>query len=283
MTDSLTFVQISDTHIGPRGELQFGTDTAGNLIAVSNRLREMGLDPAAIIFSGDLSNDGEPRSYEHFVELLAEHFEPLGAPLLLGLGNHDSRLPFRRIVLGDGNCTDDSEPYYYSQVIQGVRFIMLDSVMPGLAHGYLGQDQRDWLDAELLAGAAHGSVVVIHHPSLPCGIPIPDDCLLSDRAEFADVLARHSVLAVLCGHSHVSTSGLVGGALHVAAPATAYLLDPSIQHGARGLEGAGFNICTLRDGKLIVNPITLPGDRRELFLDYLTGTSAQDCNSLVHA
>jgi 3',5'-cyclic AMP phosphodiesterase CpdA len=276
MTDALTFVQISDSHIGPRGELQYGTDTAANLVAVAQRVHEMNLDPAAIIFSGDLSDQGEPESYQHFAEILENHFKPLGAPLLLGLGNHDSRVPFRQVMLGEADASDESVPYYYSQVIQGVRVIMLDSVIPGLVHGNLGLEQREWLDRELTAGAPAGCLVVIHHPSLPRGVPRSDDYLLNDRHELAEVLGRHPVLAVLCGHSHVSTSGVFGGALHVAAPATAYLLDPSIRDGSRGIEGAGFNVCTLRDGQLIVNTVLLPSDHRELFRNYEPETAAPD-------
>ena len=48
-------------------------------------------------------------------------------------------------------------------------------------------------------------------------------------------------------------------------PATAYQLDPSIREGGRGLEGAGFNLCTIRDGRLMVNPVMLPTSQRELY------------------
>ncbi|MFN0070262.1 MAG: metallophosphoesterase family protein [Chloroflexota bacterium] len=282
MSPELTFIQISDTHIGPRGQLQYETDTGANLVAVADRVREMALEPVAFIFSGDLSNHGEAESYQHFQDLLAEHFEPFGVPLLLGLGNHDLRVPFRQIILGQSGWSDEAVPYYYSQVIHGVRFIMLDSVLPGMVYGHLGPEQLAWLDAELTAGGPEGNVVVIHHPSLPRGVPRPDDYLLNDRAELARVLARHSVLAVLCGHSHVFTSGIFGGTLHVAATATAYLLDPSIRDGGRGLEGAGFNICTLRDGQLIVNPVTLPGAQRELYRHFLTFSAMPDREVATH-
>lgn len=282
MPNAVTFVHISDTHVGPRGQLQYETDTAANLIAVADRVREMALDPAAFIISGDLTNHGEPESYDHFREILNEHFEPFGVPILLGLGNHDARAAFRQVMLGEPDWGDDAAPYFYSQVIRDVRFIMLDSVIPAKVHGHLGPDQLAWLDEELVAGAPQGSVVIIHHPSLPRGVPRADDYLLNDRAEFAEVLARHRPLAVLCGHSHVSTSGLFGGTLHVAATATAYLLDPSISDGGRGLEGAGFNLCTVRDGQLIVNPVQLPGNQRELYRHYLTFTTMPDREPAPH-
>jgi len=71
----------------------------------------------------------------------------------------------------------------------------------------------------------------------------------------------------------VSTSSVFAGHLHVAAAATAYLLDPSIRDGGRAVEGVGFNICTVRDGRLVVNPVVLPSAQRELYRHYQTFSS----------
>jgi 3',5'-cyclic AMP phosphodiesterase CpdA len=273
MTDQMTFVHLSDTHIAPPGEIAYDTDTPQNLRNVARRVREMALNPACFIFSGDLSNHGEPESYQHLARIVEEEFRPFGVPVLLGLGNHDSRLPFRRVMLGQTEATDEREQHYYSTVVGGLKVVMLDSLVPGQVHGFLGDEQLAWLDRELAEGAPSGQVVVLHHPSLPRGVPRPNDYLLSDRDAFGDVLARHEVLAVLCGHSHVPTFGLFARTLHVAAPATAYQLDPSIREGGRGLEGAGFNLCTLRDGRLMVNPVMLPTTQRELYRHTRTFTS----------
>jgi 3',5'-cyclic-AMP phosphodiesterase len=274
VADRMTFVHISDTHITPPGEIAYDTDTARNLRAVAQRIREMTLVPAAIIVSGDLSNHGEPDSYRQLVQIVEEEFTPLGAPVLLGLGNHDSRLPFRQIVLGQADASDESIQYYYAETVGDVKIVMLDSLEPGRVHGYLGPEQLAWLDAQLAEGAPGGCLVVLHHPSLPRGVPRPDDYLLRDRVEFGGVIARHdNVLAILCGHSHVPTFGLFAGTLHVAAPATAYQLDPSIRDGGRGLEGAGFNLCTVRDGRLMVNPVALPSAQHELYRHYKTFTA----------
>jgi len=273
MTDRMTFVHISDTHIVPPGQDAYDTNTAQNLRDVARRVREMALDPACFVFSGDLSNHGEPDSYRLLAQIVEEEFRPFGVPVLLGLGNHDSRLPFRQIVLGQADASDESEQRYYAEVVQDVKIVMLDSLVPGQVHGLLGEEQLAWLDRELAAGAPGGQVVVLHHPSLPRGVPRPDDYLLRDRDAFGAVVARHNVLAILCGHSHVPTFGLFAGTLHVAAPATAYQLDPSIRDGGRGLEGAGFNLCTVRDGRLMVNPHMLPSSQRELYRHFKTFTA----------
>lgn len=264
MIDELTFVHLSDTHIGPPGEPQYGTDTAENLRAVTRTVRAMELNPACVVVSGDLSNHGEPESYAQLREILDAELRPLGAPVLLALGNHDDRASFRQHFLGEAGA-DDSEHYRYVEEVGGLRFVVLDSLQTGRVHGLLGDQQRAWLDEQLAVPGAEGQIVVLHHPSLPRGVPRPDDYLLEDRAELGEVLARHDVLAVLCGHSHVPTVGLFAGTLHVAAPATAYLLDPSVRVGGRGFEATGFNVCTVRQGRLMVNTVVLPGSQRELY------------------
>src|SRR5215831_18059882 len=104
----VTFVHLSDTHIGPKGRLQYDTDTAANLRQVASRVRDMALDPACFIISGDLSDHGEPASYQYLRELFDEVLVPFGVPVLLNLGNHDQRVPFRRVFLGEIGASDEA-------------------------------------------------------------------------------------------------------------------------------------------------------------------------------
>jgi 3',5'-cyclic AMP phosphodiesterase CpdA len=266
VTDArLTLVHLSDTHIGPAGERPFGTDTAGNLRAVAARVREMGLQPACFIVSGDLSSDGSPDSYQHFQSILQAEFAPFGVPIFPILGNHDDRVAFRQVILGETSPVV-TDRYFYTVALEGLRVHLLDSHVPGEEYGELGPEQLAWLDEELGVLAADGHLVVVHHPSVPRGLPSPDDSLLMDSAAFAEVLARHNdVVGVLCGHAHLSSFASIAGTLHVVAPATAYLLDPTVQDGSRGFEGSGFNLCVVQSGRVTVHPIFLPSLQTELF------------------
>lgn len=254
-------VQISDTHIGPRGERPYGTDTAAHLAAVSRAVRDMALEPAAVLLTGDLSDRGEPESYDHLRAIVAAELEPLGSPILAVVGNHDHRGAFRQTYLGEPDADDDT-PYHYvfdiGEDVSGVRVVMCDSYHAGHVTGLLGDEQLGWLDAQLESADGRTCIVGLHHPSVPRGVPRPDDYLLADRDAFGEVLSGHDVGAVLCGHSHVATASTFAGTLHAAAPASAYLLDPSRRRGGRAYEGAGFAICTVRDGRAIVNPYVLP-------------------------
>lgn len=261
LSPSTVIVQLTDLHIGPPGARPYGTDTAGNLRTVAATVRDMALEPAAILLTGDLSDEGDPASYEHLRDLVAELLDPIGAPVLPIVGNHDHRGTFRSTYLGEADG-DDGAAHRYTHDVADVRLVMCDSYHAGHVTGLLGADQLAWLDEQLATADGRTCVVALHHPSVPRGVPRDDDYLLADRAALAQVIGRHPVAAVLCGHSHVSAVSMFAGTLHAAAPATAYLLDPSTREGSRGYDGSGFAICTVREGRAIVNPFVLPTTAR---------------------
>jgi 3',5'-cyclic AMP phosphodiesterase CpdA len=276
MADHVTIVQLSDLHITPIGERLHGADTAANLRRVAAYLRAMHIAPDAILISGDLTHAGEEASYTHLQMLIGEELAPFGAPVLLTLGNHDRRVPFRRVILKEQvGAADEDAFYYYSRQIGPVRVIMLDSKISGSPYGALGDAQLAWLQGELQEPAPAGHLIVVHHPLVPRGLPRAEDYLLRDRDALLHVIAGHAVLGVLCGHTHVSTVAPLGRTLTATAPGCAFLLDPSIAQGGRILDGAGFNLCIVRNGRLLVNPVILPGEQREL-LRYNAVTTVND-------
>lgn len=282
-----TFIHLSDTHILPPGEQHLGADPTANLRAVLGCIEAMQVEPAFVLISGDLTNGGEPEAYEQLTALTAEITERLGAPVLLNLGNHDKRIPFRQVVLGERAATDEAAPYYYSRTFGDLRVFMLDSKIPGEIHGLLGEAQLAWLADQLqnpapsdnLGGNAGGDLIVVHHPVTPRGIPRHNDYLLADRQALHDLLVNKPILGILVGHSHASTATTFAGTMMVTAPGISMLADPSIRAGGRFLAGAGFNLCTVREGRLIVNPVILPGDQRELYRYFPKDLDAHKANN----
>ncbi|GIW05741.1 MAG: phosphodiesterase [Dehalococcoidia bacterium] len=266
--DELIFFHLTDTHLtGGPDELLFGqADPADGLRAVAAEMRRMDLQPAFIVISGDLANHGTVAAYKRLRTLLDEEFATFEAPILLNLGNHDRRSAFREVFL-DEPGVDEATPYYYSRWFGGVRVLMLDSVVPGETFGLLGEEQLAWLERELATPAPIGEIVVVHHPVVHRGIIRhgEDGLILRDRAELARVLDGRPVIGILTGHTHVVTAASFAGTTAFTGTATAFLGDPSTRDGGRMLNGAGFNLCTVRDGTLIVNSIVLPSDQRVLF------------------
>ena len=251
----LTFVHLTDLHILSSMEEQLnGHRTADKLRRAIARIRDMEVRPDFFILSGDLANSGEEAEYRTLNRLLDE-LRGFGAPLILGLGNHDRRVPFRRVVLGE-EAADATQPYYHSAVFEGLRVIMLDSAAPDAVHGELDARQLSWLEAELRKPARLGNLIAIHHPPVFSTVePLNGHCLRNPQA-LAQTIAGHNVHAILSGHIHYAHVASFHGTLSITTPATAYLLDPGYQSGYRTIDGWGFTLGSLRGGQLYADPIS---------------------------
>ena len=139
MAEPITFLHLSDLHITPPGRLVHGIDPLPQVRRVLGRIRALDVEPAFVVVSGDLTDDGSAESYEVFREVLRQIGDG-DTPVLLALGNHDDRATFRRVVLGQEDG-EDEQPYCYGQTIDGLRVIVLDSVIPGATAGALGSAQ----------------------------------------------------------------------------------------------------------------------------------------------
>jgi Icc protein len=103
-----TFVHLSDLHLAAPGNLVYGIDSARQVRAVLARVARLDVAPAFVVVSGDLSEDGSAASYELLTGLLDEI--GAGQPVLLALGNHDDRMQFRRVALGEAGSDGQEAP-----------------------------------------------------------------------------------------------------------------------------------------------------------------------------
>ena len=255
---SMVFLQLSDLHLAPPGTLLAGVDPMRQMRSVLARIERLELSPAFIVISGDLTDDGSAESYEVVNEVLTE-LAGRSTPVLLALGNHDDRATFRRVVLGEERG-DNQSPYYHSRLIDGLRVIVLDSVIPGEVGGALGEAQLAWLEDELEAPAPRGNLIVLHHPCRLAGPAHPyPEFIVRDAAALEAIVAHHQnrVVGVLAGHSHQANSAPFGGTLHATAPAVLCQLDYFAGERYQPVPGAGFNLCQIDDSGLIVHPVLL--------------------------
>jgi Icc protein len=252
---TITFLQLSDLHLVRPGQILAGVDPMRQMRDVMTRVKQLDVTPVFIVISGDLSDDGSVESYEVVNEVLQE-LGAGGTPVLLALGNHDDRAAFHRVVLGE-ECADAQGPYYHSQLIDGLRVIVLDSTIPGDVGGALGSTQLAWLEAQLEEPTPRGNLIVLHHP---CRLASPAHhypaFIVREAAELEAIVARHRdrVVGVLAGHSHQANSAPYGGTLHVTAPAVLCQLDYFAGEQYVPVPGAGFNLCQIDDGQLVVHP-----------------------------
>jgi 3',5'-cyclic AMP phosphodiesterase CpdA len=216
-------LHLSDTHLlGGDRLLGERYDTARHLRRTLEAAEATGVRPDAVVFTGDLTDLGEPEAYRALRAAVEPWAARLGAPVVWVAGNHDER-PALRAELLDEEASE--EPVTGVWDLGGLRLIALDSTVPGWHHGDLDAAQLDWLRGELAEPAPLGTILALHHPPLPTHIPFFDILELRDQRGLAEVIRGSDVRAILAGHLHYSTSGTFAGVPVSVAAASCYTMD----------------------------------------------------------
>ncbi|QEW00469.1 phosphodiesterase [Microbacterium caowuchunii] len=218
-----TLVHVSDTHL-LAGDRRLGGryDTGRNLSRTLDAITRLDIVPDAIVFTGDLTDLGEPEAYEALRSAVEPVAARLGAPVVWVAGNHDERPAMRAALRGE---EPSEEPLVGVHDLGGLRLIALDSTVPGWHHGDIDDAQLAWLAGILAEPAPLGTILALHHPPLPGHIPFFDILELRDQGRLAQVVAGTDVRAILAGHLHYSTSGTFAGIPVSVAAATCYTMD----------------------------------------------------------
>lgn len=231
---------LSDTHLVADGPLYGDVDAEARLRRIIEKLLASQDRLDALIFTGDLTDRGEPGAYQRLKALVDPVAAELGAQVVWAMGNHDDRSHFRGTLLG----RPGTEPVDEVHDVAGLRIITLDTTVPGAHHGELGDAQLEWLTEQLAVPAPHGTILAMHHPPVPCVQDLAVLVELRDQPRLAHVLRGSDVRAILGGHLHYATSATFAGIPVSVAAATCYTQDLTAPPGAqRGHDGAqGFNL-----------------------------------------
>ncbi|OIB01165.1 hypothetical protein AK95_27350 [Paenibacillus sp. LC231] len=263
MQDTVFFVHMTDTHINIPGKNPlFKIDASQKLRDVFTELEKLERKPDFVVISGDLTQDGNVEDYSYLRLLLEEEMSKLGVPLYLALGNHDSRPYFREGYLEE---EPTEESYYYSVMESGLRLIVLNTQVPGLNEGHLDEEQLEWLRETLSTPAPKGSIIVLHHPVVPTPTALMDSHLLCNPQDLADAIAGSDVIGLLSGHIHVNNIGLFEGIPSAAATGVAFGIEPTAAHSMKFIDNSGYNLVLVKDGRMIVHPMAMPGEQRLVF------------------
>ena len=214
-----TILQISDTHILPKGALVSGRlDTADALARLVDRIsniREQIGPIDALLVSGDLSDDGSAESYAQFKTLIA----PLDLPTYVIAGNHDARDPMRSAF---ADVLPNDGPLNWARQVGDIHLIGLDTLVEGQGAGTLAHESLSFLqDAFSKAGKAP-VLLALHHPPFSCGIGFMDEIGLTNGHALRDVLTGHTgPLRIICGHIHNIIVSDVAGHIAISAPSPA--------------------------------------------------------------
>ncbi|MFG1795976.1 metallophosphoesterase family protein [Nocardia sp. NPDC049149] len=256
--ETVTIVQLTDTHIRPVGERVHGMiDTYANLTHVLQQLRASGRRIDALVLSGDLTDTGCPEAYRRLRDAVDPVAAELGAQAIYVMGNHDERTAFGAELLGIDSATADPDATHdHVFDVAGVRVIALDSTTPRRHDGRLEPHQLDWLADQLREPAQHGTLLVLHHPPIRSPIATTEYLRLEQPELLEEVIAGSDVRLIICGHNHLTGAAALGGVPVWIGPALSYRIDPMAPVGRhRGLVGFGYSRIDLLGSTMVATAI----------------------------
>lgn len=217
---------LSDPHL-LADRLQYDTiDTAAHLERALVRLARLPQPPQALVFTGDLADEGEPAAYRRLRDIVEPVAADLGAEVVWVMGNHDDRAAYARELHGSHDV--DPGPQDRVHDIAGLRIVALDTTVPGWHHGELSDDQLGWLTDILATPAPHGTLIALHHPPIPVPmLRLAELIELHEQPRLAEVVAGTDVRGILGGHFHFTSHSTFAGVPVSVASATCYTSELS--------------------------------------------------------
>ena len=213
----LTFVQISDSHMG--FDKAANPDVVGTLKAAVDKINALPVAPAFILHTGDISHLSKPGEFDTVDQLLksASTKDVFFVP-----GEHD--------VLNDegkqyleryGKGTQGAGWYSFDK--NGVHFIGLVNVLNLKAGGLgsLGGEQLEWLEKDVKHLSKSTPIVVFAH--IPLWSVYPEwGWGTDDSAQALSYLKRFGSVTVLNGHIHQTMQKVEGNITFHTAASTAF-------------------------------------------------------------
>ena len=215
-TGELSFVQISDSHMGFNKPAN--PDVAGTLKAAVDKIDALKTPPQFLLHTGDISHLSKPEEFDNVDQIL----KGTGKEVFFVPGEHD--------VLNDDGA-QFRERYakgskgagWYSFDQKGVHFIGLVNVMNLKAGGLgtLGHEQLEWLEDDVKHLKHSTPIVVFAH--IPLWSVYPEwGWGTEDSAQALAYLKKFGSVTVLNGHIHQIMQKVEGNVTFHTAASTAF-------------------------------------------------------------
>jgi Icc protein len=213
----LSFVQISDSHIGFTKPAN--PDVTGTLNHAIAKINALPTPPAFVLHTGDLTQLSKPSEFDTLAEALKSlktdrvHYVP-GEHDVLNDNGETFRGRFGKGTQGDG---------WYSFDQNGVHFIALVNVLNLKAGGLgsLGPEQLKWIEADVKGLKSSTPIIVFAH--IPLWAVYPQWGWGTDDSEQAlSSLKRFASVTVLNGHIHQTMQKVEGNVTFHTACSTAF-------------------------------------------------------------
>ena len=154
---TLSFVQISDSHIG--FALPANPDVAGTFNQTIDRINAMPVQPAFVVHTGDVTHLSKDEQFDTAKTIMGR----LKAPVIVLPGEHDAigEAGRKRYLAAFGRPTGPDGWFSFDR--DGVHFVALINVFNFETMGVLGNAQLDWLAKDLAGQKSDTPLVVFGH------------------------------------------------------------------------------------------------------------------------
>ena len=213
-----SFVQISDTHIGFKG--QANGDPVATLQQVLDRVNALRPAPAFVLHTGDQTHGQKPGAFDTLAEMLKG---VRTARVFYVPGEHDVFLDGGKEYLGRYGKGTVGGRGWQSFDYKGTHFVGLVNVLTykGEGMGALGADQIEWIEKDLAPLASSTPIVVFAH--VPLWSVYPQwGWVTEDAGRALAYLKRFGSVSVLNGHIHQVLTKVEGNVSFHTALSTAF-------------------------------------------------------------
>lgn len=193
----MLIAQMTDIHIGFEPDARPEELNRIRFRQTLARLLEQPNTPGMLVLSGDLTDRGDPESFEK----IADELKACPFPVHPLVGNHDSREEMLRAF---PDCPSEDGFIQYALEVEGLRILMLDTFEEGRHGGAYCEKRAAWLSDQLTNNAGTPTLVFMHHPPIVSGIgwmdPAPDEPWMLRLG--AAMWGHKQIMAIHCGHLH---------------------------------------------------------------------------------
>lgn len=215
---AVRLVQVTDTHLyADTADVLVGMNCEEGMRDVISLIRSEEGPLAAVLCTGDISQDNSATSYQRFANAVAT----LAAPQYWIAGNHDEISRMKTALGANNPC------FVRAFNVPGWRIVMLNSNVPGEVHGRLAPAELDFLASELEASKHQNALVCLHHNCVPVSAAWLQTHALKNSEDLFAVLDRFThVKAVLFGHIHQELVKERRQVLYLGSPSTCIQFHP---------------------------------------------------------
>jgi Icc protein len=217
MKGELSFVQISDSHMGFNKPAN--PDVAATLQAAVDKINALSTPPEFLLHTGDISHLSKPEEFDGVEQILkrASAKDVFYVPGEHDVLNDDGKQYYERFAKGAQHGG------WYSFEKKGVHFLGLVNVMNLKAGGLgtLGHEQLEWLEKDVKHLKSSTPIVVFAH--IPLWAVYPEwGWGTEDSAQALAYLKKFGSVTVLNGHIHQTMQKIEGHVTFHTACSTAF-------------------------------------------------------------